>query len=202
MTSIDDGRAPGCSAPVEAVVLADYWMARLPHAGEEAIEEHLLACEACSARLREVIALAEGVRALAREGRLRLVASDTLLQRLAEDGARIREYAPPAGGSVRCTVAADDTLVVGRLAADLAGAQRVDLVVCDEHGHERRRLPDIPIGAGTARVLFHESTAFIKAAPTFTMVLRLVAVDDATGERLLGEYTFDHTRTLPGEGAW
>jgi hypothetical protein len=37
----------------------------------------------------------------------------------------------------------------------------------------------------------------MKAAPTFTMVVRLVAVDDAAGERLLGEYTFNHTRTLP-----
>jgi hypothetical protein len=78
-------------------------------------------------------------------------------------------------------------LVVGRLAADLAGAQQVDLVICDEGGHERRRLPDIPLGAGTGSVVFHESTAFMKAAPTFTMVVRLVAVDDAAGERLLGE---------------
>jgi hypothetical protein len=30
------------------------------------------------------------------------------------------------------------------------------------------------------------------------MIARLIAVDDAGGERLLGEYTFNHTRTLPG----
>jgi hypothetical protein len=32
--------------------------------------------------------------------------------------------------------------------------------------------------------------------------MRLVALDEAGGERLLGEYTFDHTRTLPGPGGW
>jgi hypothetical protein len=31
---------------------------------------------------------------------------------------------------------------------------------------------------------------------------RLLAVDDAGTERLLGEFTFRHTRTLPGPGAW
>ena len=34
------------------------------------------------------------------------------------------------------------------------------------------------------------------------MIARLVAVDETGGERLLGEYTFNHTRTLPGPGAW
>jgi hypothetical protein len=35
-----------------------------------------------------------------------------------------------------------------------------------------------------------------------TLVVRLLAVDDAGTERLLGEYTFQHTRSLPGPGAW
>jgi hypothetical protein len=34
------------------------------------------------------------------------------------------------------------------------------------------------------------------------MIARLVSLDETGGERLLGEYTFDHTRTLPGPGAW
>jgi hypothetical protein len=34
------------------------------------------------------------------------------------------------------------------------------------------------------------------------LIARLVAVDEAGGERLLGEYTFNHTRTLPGRSAW
>jgi len=34
------------------------------------------------------------------------------------------------------------------------------------------------------------------------MIVRLVTVDEAGTERLLGEYTFNHTRSLPGPGAW
>jgi hypothetical protein len=30
------------------------------------------------------------------------------------------------------------------------------------------------------------------------MIARLLAVDDEGDERLLGEYTFHHTRTIPG----
>jgi hypothetical protein len=32
------------------------------------------------------------------------------------------------------------------------------------------------------------------------MIARLVTFDEAGGERLLGEYTFNHTRSLPGPG--
>jgi hypothetical protein len=32
------------------------------------------------------------------------------------------------------------------------------------------------------------------------MIMRLIAFDDASSERLLGEYTFHHTRSLPGSG--
>ena len=46
-----------CSRPIDAAVLADYWLAALPSAEEEAVEEHLLSCDPCGARLREVIAL-------------------------------------------------------------------------------------------------------------------------------------------------
>ena len=31
---------------------------------------------------------------------------------------------------------------------------------------------------------------------------RLIAFDEAGVERLLGEYTFNHTRSLPGPSAW
>jgi hypothetical protein len=34
------------------------------------------------------------------------------------------------------------------------------------------------------------------------MVARLLAVDEKGAESVVGEYTFNHTRTLPGPGAW
>lgn len=191
-----------CTDPIELTVLSDYWLAALSRAEEETVEEHLLQCDPCGARLQEVIALAEGIRNLAREGSLRMVVSDTFLQRAAEEGLRVREYAPPPGGVVQCTVTAEDNFLIARLAANVTGARRVDLCICDESGAEQLRLPDIPVQAGASNVIYQESITFAKAMPTNKIIARLVTFDEAGGERLLGEYTFNHTRSLPGPGAW
>jgi len=37
-----------CAAPIDAAVLADYWLAELPPAEESLVEEHLFACAHCS----------------------------------------------------------------------------------------------------------------------------------------------------------
>jgi hypothetical protein len=202
MTTRNEGDAVSCANPIDAAVLADYWLGAQPGAEEEAIEEHLLGCDECGARLREVIALAEAVRDVAREGSLRMVVSDAFLKRAAEEGLRVRQYAPPAGGSVECTVTEEDDLLIGRLAANLSGAKRVDLSICDGRGVEQLRLPDIPVRPGANGVFYQESITFAKAMPTSKIIARLVALDEAGGEHLLGEYTFNHKRSLPGPGAW
>lgn len=191
-----------CLQPIDAAVLADYWLALLAKPEEDAVEEHLLGCDQCSARLREVITLVDGVRRLAREGSLRMVVSEEYLKRAAQDGLRIREYAVSSGGSVECTVSAEDDILIGRLAADMRGAKRVDLTLCDATGNEQFRLSDIPFSPGATSVVLQESITAIKAAPDFKMIARLVAVDDTDREHLVGEYTFSHTRTLPGRGTW
>ena len=191
-----------CTNPIDATLLADYWLAALPAAEEEAVEEHLFACDECGTRLREVIALANGLCNLAREGSLRMVVSDVFLRRAAEEGLRVRQYAPPRGGGVQCTVTAEDNILIGRLAADLKGAKRVDLSICDERGTEQLRLRDIPVHSGAGSVVYQESMTFAKAMPTSTMIARLLNVDETGREQLLGEYTFNHTRSLPGPGAW
>lgn len=190
-----------CSNPIDAAVLSAYWIADLAEPEAETVEEHLFTCDQCGARLREVIALAEGVRDLAREGSLRMIVSDSFLKRLAREGLRIREYAPPAGGGVECTVTAEDNFLIARLAVNLTEANRVDLCICDEHGAEQLRLSDIPVQYGASEVVYQESITFAKAMPTSKIIARLVTFDDEAGERVLGEYTFNHTRSLPGPGA-
>lgn len=202
MSTGNDGHQLNCSNPIDAAVLGDYWLAALPTSEEEAVEQHLLDCDRCGERLREVIALAEGVRKLAREGSLHMVVSESFLKRAADEGLRVRQYAPPPGGGVRCTVTAEDDILIGRLAADLSGAKRIDLCFCDEDGIEQSRLPDIPVNPAADAVLLQQSITYAKAAPTHKLIARLVAIDEGGGERLLGEYTFNHTRSLPGPGAW
>ncbi len=191
-----------CSNAIDAAVLADYWLGALAKSEEEAVEEHLFTCDECGERLRQTMALAEGIGKLARQGSLIVVVSDAFVKRAKEQGLHVREYAPPRSGSIECTVSADDDFLIGRLTADLRGASRVDLCFCDRQGVERLRLPDIPFLAEAGGVAFQQSIAYAKAAPSETMIARLVTFDEAGGERLLGEYTFNHTRTSAGPGAW
>lgn len=180
----------------------DYWLAALPAPGEDAVEQHLMTCDECGDRLRETIALAEGLRTLARSGSLQVVVSEQFAQHAAETGLRVREYAPPRGASIQCTVAADDDLLVARLAADLSTAARVDLTWCDLRGIEHQRMVDIPVRTDTGTVICQQSITWAKASPSATMIARLLAVDDSGDQRLLGEYTFHHTRTIPGPPGW
>ena len=183
-------------------MLMDYWLGALQSTEAEPIEEHLMGCDRCGDRLREAIALAETLRTLARSGALQVVISDHVVTRAEEMGQRIRQYAPPPGGSVQCTVSADDDLLVARLAADLSSAERVDLSWCDDRGVELLRMSDIPVRADAGTVLCQQSITMAKASPSNTLIARLMSVDSVGAERLLGEYAFHHTRTIPGPGAW
>jgi hypothetical protein len=191
------GRA-ACADAIDGAVLMDYWLALLPQADEDRVEQHLMTCDHCGDRLRETIALADGLRGLARSGALRVVVSERFVQHAAGAGQRVREYAVSPGDSVPCTVSPVDDLLIARLAADLRGAARVDLRFFDAGGVELRRLTDIPVRDDAGGVIYQESMTFAKAAPTHTLITRLVAVDAAGAERLLGEYTFNHTRMTAG----
>ena len=191
-----------CPTPIEAGVLLDYWRAALSSEAEEPIEAHLMTCDACGDRLREMMALAEALRALARSGSLQVVIGNRLLTHAVETGLRVREYPASPGDSVPCTVSADDDLLVARLAVQVAAAPRVDLSWCDRRGVEVQRMTDIPVRADAENVICQQSITWAKASPTATMIARLLAVDDAGGERVLGEYTFHHTRTIPGPPGW
>jgi len=79
---------------------------------------------------------------------------------------------------------------------------RVDLSWCDDRGVELQRMSDIPVGSDTGTVLCQQSITMAKASPSNTLIARLVAVDESAGERLLGEYSFHHTRTISGPPGW
>jgi hypothetical protein len=191
-----------CRTPIDPAILADYWVALLPPSEEERVEEHLLSCDECGDRLREIVQLSEALRALARSGALRVIVAEEFVTHAADAGQRVRQYDFAPGQTVSCTIAADDDLLVARLAADLAGAERVDLSLCDPQGVERHRMTDIPVRTDTGRVVFHESAVIGKLSPTTSMVARLLSIGADGGERLLGEYTFQHTRTIPGPPGW
>jgi hypothetical protein len=184
--------APACSRPLDLAVLIDYWLGDLAPDEEERGEEHLLGCASCSDRLRDLVALTGGVRSLTNFGVVRAVVTSAFLDRLIGDGLRVREYRLAPGGSVQCTVTPSDDLVAARLAADLRGVERIDLVRCDAEGREENRLKDIPVSASAQEVVLLERIDRIRALPACVQRVKLVA-SDADGERLLAEYTFIHT---------
>ena len=147
------------------------------------------------------MALADSLRGLARSGTLRVVVSDAFVRHAVQSGRRIREYTAMPGDVVQCTVSADDDYLVARLGADLTGAARVDLSFSTPQGAEIGRLADIPINPDTGTVLYQESIAFAQASPDNSLIMRLLTVDADGGERVLGEYAFHHTRTIPGPPA-
>ena len=196
MTSAPRHPPDACAEPIDPTALMDYWVGVLPAADQDAVEEHLFGCDACGDRLRETIALADGLRSLARSGSLVVVTSDSFVKH-AESSHRVRQYAARAGDAVQCTVSIDDDFLVARLAADLTGATRVDLSWCDGNGVEFLRMPDIPVRADAGDVICQQSITMAKAAQSGSMIARLVSVDRDDGEKILGEYAFHHTRTIP-----
>jgi hypothetical protein len=181
-----------CTNPIDSAVLADYWLAELPAAGESALEEHLFACEDCSRTLQSLIDLAGAIRTLARQGNLGMIVTREFLDRLAREGLHAREYPVQAGGSVECTVTPQDDFLIGRLVADLTGIEKVDLSLCDPSGAERLRMRDIPFRAGPGEVLLSYPIGLARQSGPDVLVIKLLAVRDQA-ERVLAEYTFNHT---------
>jgi hypothetical protein len=170
----------------EIATLIDYWFGDLPPESEAAFEEHLFGCAECTTKLEQLAALGAAVRGAWRDGAVRAVVPGALLEAMKKEELRLREYRVAPGGSVSCTITEDDDFVISRLAAPLAGVQRVDLVTSEG------RWEDVPFDAGAGEVLSCPSPAQLKRGGAFTFRVRMLAVEEK-GERVLGEYTFEHT---------
>jgi hypothetical protein len=170
----------------DRATLVAYWLGELDESQEAAIEEHYLGCAECSAQLAEVEALADGVRRAFAGGLIRAVVTPRFVEQLRSRGLRLREYRVPCNGSVNCSVAPEDDVLLSRLQVPLDGVERVDLIVGD------RRFEDVAFDAASGEVVVAPSIAYIRTMPAYRNVMRLVAVE-AGGERVLGEYTFHHS---------
>jgi hypothetical protein len=180
-----------CRTPVSDETLLGWWGRELPPLERARLEEHLLSCEACSAKAEALHRLARGVRDLVRRGELPVVMPPSVVELLRREGRRIREYRVPPGRGVRCTVGPDDDVVLARLSAELQDVAQLDLVSRVDDGPEHR-LSDLPFDPSTGEVIIAPSADVLRARPAHVERLRLLAVGPE-GDRLLGEYTFTHT---------
>ncbi|HEX7054346.1 MAG TPA: hypothetical protein VF211_10500 [Burkholderiales bacterium] len=178
-----------CASPVDFALLADYWLGDAG-AQEPALEEHLFGCGHCTARLAELARLGAGVRTAFLAGALTAVVSAPFVEKLRREGVRLREYRLRPGETLSCTIAASDDFVVSRLAADLRGVKRLDLLR-EIEGRPALEMHDVPFDPAAGELLVLPPAAALKKMPSHVERVRLVAVEEA-GRRTIGEYTFDH----------
>jgi Putative zinc-finger len=181
-----------CKNPIGFDALVAYWLGEMPEEREATLEEHLFGCAHCAKRLEGLAALASGVRAAVKDGMVSAAVSGPFVEAMKQAGLRLREYQVDPGGSVSCTIRADDDAVVSRLRAPLAGVKRLDVVHVRGGGEPDLRLADVPFDAETGEVLMIPSAAWLKTMPAITMRTRLIAVSE-TGETEIGDYTFHHS---------
>ncbi len=181
-----------CERPLELGTLVDTLLGELAAPDEDRVEEHLLECDECSGRLRALVSLGEGVRRLAHEGAVQVVVTPSFLETAARGGLRTREYRVAPGERVACTVTRQDDLLVSRLQGDFRGVSRLD-VVMEMEGNEHRS-EDVPVSPDALELIVAQAMPAMRALGPAIVRMRLLA-REKQGERLLGEYTFDHTPT-------
>jgi hypothetical protein len=180
-----------CDRPIAPEALVDYWLEDAEGPEVDSLEEHLLGCDACGGRLRGLVALGDGIRRLAHEGAVEMVVTPSFLARAAAEGLRTREYRVPPGGRVDCTVTAQDDLLIGRLMADFKGLKRLDLVA-EQEGQPVRRVEDVPFSPDATELIVAQAMPYVRALPQARVRMRLLSPEPG-GDRLVGEYTFDHS---------
>jgi hypothetical protein len=181
-----------CDRPLVLQTLADYWLDDDGRDHEE-LEAHLLACDSCSRRLQAMLALGEGVSRLVREGAVELVVTPSLLAKAASEGLRIREYRLAPGERVSCTVTPEDDWLVSRLVGRFEGVKHLDLVT-EIEGVPVRRIQDVPFEPGTGELIVAQAMPAMRLVQHALIRMRLMS-QEASGERLVAEYTFDHHPT-------
>lgn len=172
--------------------LLDYWLHDTDAATTAAIDAHLIACDACGEALDDLIALGAAVRQAFDGGLVTAATGRGFVQRLAEQGLRLRQYHVPHNGSVHCTVAPDDQVLVSRLQAPLQGVRRLDaLARLSTAPGTPQRLDDIPFDAAQGEVWLLPSLAQVRQLPAHTLRITLLA-HTAQGTHELGHYDFHH----------
>ena len=170
--------------------LVDYWFGEVSEADTVAIDEHLMHCDSCGAQVDAMALLARGTRDAFAAGEVAAVVSADFVERLVASDVRVREYRVGPGGSVHCTVAPEDEVLISRLEAPLRGVRRLDLVAETPEGITER-FADVPFDAASGELLLASRVARVRPLPAHDFRLRLLAVADV-GSREIAEYHFHH----------
>ena len=171
--------------------MLEYWLGELAAADELRLDEHLLACAACSERLSTIVDFGAAIRSELLRGSFSSVLPAPFIRGIKEAGLRVREYDLEPGGSVNCTIAPDDDLVVSHLHASLRGVRRLDLVL-DDPTAGTLRLSDVAFDPAVDGVTLVPSVPYLRTLGHAQLRARLLAVE-GVDERVIADYTFNHS---------
>ena len=187
---------PRCQVPIPDGILLDYWARDLAGDDEtDRVEEHLFACDDCSARLYRLAALGPGLATLVRQGRISGIVSRALLNRMQRDGIHVRMYSLVPGETVPCAVFPGDDLVVTALRADFSGVDAVTLSVTGPGDSPVSQLDNVPVSGPDAEVFWATPAAVVRQMTSTRLLLTLASAGDTRAE--LGRYVLDHSASTP-----
>lgn len=181
-----------CVVATPPQTLTAYWLSELDTPVESELEEHLFGCAACTERLRVLAQLGDGVKRMTRDGRIHAIFTAPFVKQLQDLGLRVREYRVRPGGSVMCTVAPQDDLVLAHLHAPLHDVQRLDILVHDLPQDTRMRIEDVAFDPTADEVVMLPNVAQLRQLTFATQHVKLLAVE-SDGERVIADYTFKHS---------
>ena len=139
----------GCPKPIPFETLVAYWAGDLDAAESDALEEHVFACAACTAASARVAAVTEQLRSLEPAA----ISSSRVLE-LRAAGRRIEDNFVAPGERKRVVFAAQEIILHHLGGLDLAGVDRVALVVSsDATGQVVSEYPAVPFDPAAAEVL-------------------------------------------------
>lgn len=181
-----------CVDAVSLERLASHWVDRAGPV-DEALEEHIFRCSACTARLGWLASLAEAIPAVV-EGRggPSLALTCASVEHLARRGVRIRQYQFDDSREIACTVAPDDDLVVAFIPIEVAEDEQVSGVMRLPDGSEATRVDDIPVDRPRGMIVLADPAERIMLLPDTVLRLQLSATSPR-GRRELGEFVYRHT---------
>jgi hypothetical protein len=169
--------------------LVDHW---LEGVGGDAADEHLLACDACNARLQALVPVIEGMRGLGR-GAPPPVVLRSDVDAMRARGVRVSEQSAPSSGDLAWAIVEADVYVL----AMTTGAERpvaIDVEYCRADGERISVFPAAPFDRATGAVLI----ACDRHVATGHEAVR-IRVLDASGRvrKVLADCTLRTVRTTP-----
>lgn len=158
-----------CTAPLSLETLVDYWAGDLEAEDTDAVDEHLMGCERCSATSARIAALGRAVRAL-----LPPIVSAADVAALRARGVRLRENPCIAGERREAVFEPDLEILLHRLGGlDLSRAERVQVVISvEETGEVIVDEASVPFERGSGEVLIACQRHFDVFPPTTVFDVR------------------------------